>query len=281
MPLKAHLQNEFVDVLEKSERYEEVDGHFKFTGTIVVYRKDNNLYHAISESRFSSTSDVRADHLTNSILVPAVAYCPPFSPHFMRAAEPLPGDCFVKRPSLTSYDKIYQDPQPTSLADQFLAEVKLYEILKQHPHPNIVTYLGCQISDGRITGICFPKYQRTLMRAANPGSHMKRKLRSIRQGEDDHVHMLDGVEAGIQHLHSLGLVHNDINPSNIMIHGDKAIIIDFGSCRRPGEDLNGVGRTYEWYDETVKVSNPENDLNALEEMRIWLGNDSREFQFPE
>ncbi|KAI6374061.1 hypothetical protein MCOR25_003294 [Pyricularia grisea] len=96
MPPKAHLQNEFVDVLEQIERNEEVDGHYQFTGTVILYRKDNNLYHAISESRFSSTSDVRADHLTNSILIPAAVYCPPFPPHFTRAAEPLPSDYFVK-----------------------------------------------------------------------------------------------------------------------------------------------------------------------------------------
>jgi len=119
------------------------------------------------------------------------------------------------------------------------------------------------------------------MQTVNPGHHMKRKLRSIRQGSEDYNHILEGVESGIRHLHSLGFVHNDINPSNIMLYNDTAVIIDFGSCRRQGEDLEGVGRTYEWYDEAVQVAIPENDFNALEEIRIWLGDRSETFQFAE
>lgn len=43
--------------------------------------------------------------------------------------------------------------------------------------------------------------------------------------------------------------------------------------------MEGFGGTYEWCDKTVKLSLPENDLNSLEEIRIWLGDDSRDFQF--
>lgn len=66
-----------------------------------------------------------------------------------------------------------------------------------------------------------------------------------------------------------------------MLHNDTAVIIDFGSCRRQGESLDGVGRTYEWYDDNVQVAVPENDLDALDEMRAWLGDESKEFKFPE
>lgn len=64
-----------------------------------------------------------------------------------------------------------------------------------------------------------------------------------------------------------------------MLEGDRAVIIDFGSCRKLEESLEDVGRTYEWYDEKIQESVFENDLKALEEIRIWLGDDSREFQF--
>lgn len=66
-----------------------------------------------------------------------------------------------------------------------------------------------------------------------------------------------------------------------MLDGDVPIIIDFGACRREGESLEDVGRTYEWHDDAVKISVPSNDLDALEEIRIWLGNGSGEFQFDE
>jgi hypothetical protein len=64
-----------------------------------------------------------------------------------------------------------------------------------------------------------------------------------------------------------------------MVADDRAVIIDFGSCRKIGESLENVGRTYEWYDEKIQQSLPENDLAALEEIRIWLGLSSRDFQF--
>jgi serine/threonine protein kinase len=92
---------------------------------------------------------------------------------------------------------------------------------------------------------------------------------------------LERLESTIGHLHSLELIHNDINPSNIMLDGNGPAIIDFGSCRRKGESLEGVGRTYEWYDEGVQISLPQNDLDALKEIRTWLGDDSEAFQFDE
>ncbi|KAJ6012123.1 hypothetical protein N7499_012907 [Penicillium canescens] len=66
-----------------------------------------------------------------------------------------------------------------------------------------------------------------------------------------------------------------------MIDNGRAIIIDFGSCRKLGESLEDVGRTYEWYDEKVKHSFFENDLAALEEIRVWLGYGEETFQFVE
>lgn len=119
------------------------------------------------------------------------------------------------------------------------------------------------------------------MEEVNPGGLMKRKLRSDCQRSKDYSRVLAGIESGIKHLHALGFVHNDINPSNIMLDGDEAVIIDFGSCRRAGESLEGAGRTYEWYDEEVDTALPQNDLDALEEIRIWLGDSSKPFQFVE
>lgn len=160
------------------------------------------------------------------------------------------------------------------MAESLLKEAAICELLKQHPHPNLATYLGCQVSSNeRVTGLCFVKYQRTLMQEVNPGCFMKWRLRLERAkgGKDgkDYKRVLAVIEAGIRHIHSLGLVHNDINPSNVMLNGDEVVIIDLGSCRWVGESLEGVGRTYEWYDAGVGTALPQNDHDALEEMRTW------------
>ena len=84
---------------------------------------------------------------------------------------------------------------------------------------------------------------------------------------------LEGVEKGLKHLHSLGLVHNDLNPNNIMFatkEDETPIIIDFGSCRPIGHSMENVGRTPEWHDPAVKTCVPSNDTDALNEIAEWL-----------
>ncbi|KAJ5135137.1 uncharacterized protein N7515_004415 [Penicillium bovifimosum] len=268
-----------LEVLESNEVYEDSDKGFHFAGTLVVYQMKGNLYHAMLKARYSSPSNINTEDFMNIIQIPSSAYNPKFSVEFTPAPQSLPNNYFVKKPQLISYDRISQGPRPDSIAEDLLKEARFYELLKQRPHPNIAKYLGCQVSDGTITGLCLERYPHTLMEEVNPRGLMKRKLRSTRQATEDYSSVLTDIESGIRHLHSLGWVHNDINPSNIMIENHRAIIIDFGSCRRLGDSLEDVGRTYEWYDEKVQHSLFENDLNALEEIRIWLGISSRAFQF--
>lgn len=280
--LPPHDQH--VDVLEMNEAFEEVDGLFGFAGTLVVYQADGEVYHAVSKARYSSPSEVKPEHLKNLVNIPVSAYNPPASSELTRVPDPLPRDCYVKKPRLISYDRIRRGSRPNDIADSVLAEAKVCELLMRHPHPNVATYLGCQVSDGRITGLCFTRYQHTLMQEVNPRSLSKRKSRSTRRATGDYGYMpagIDGVESGIKHIHSLRLVHNDINPKNIMRDGDRWVIIDFDSCRPVGDSLQGVGRTYEWYDENVQLSVPKNDHDALAEIRAWLGDDSETFRFDE
>ncbi|KAK1973648.1 serine/threonine-protein kinase [Colletotrichum cereale] len=281
-PIAPDLLATRFEILDKSEAFEDVDGEFKFTKTLVVYGDGKNIYHAVSKARSSELSNLSINQLTTKVLIPATAYSPLFVPTFTRAPDPLPSNTYVKKPSLLSYDRIHQGLLKNNIADNVLAEVQVCELLKQNSHPNIARYLGCQVLDGRIVGICFAKYEKTLMEAVNPHGFMKRKFSTTRQGVGNHGRQLDGIEDGIKHLHSLELVHNDLNPSNIMIDGSTWVIIDFGSCRCKGESLDGVGRTYEWFDEAVHSSLPQNDLDALREIRNWLeGAPPDAFQFKE
>ncbi|RDA83126.1 hypothetical protein CP532_2729 [Ophiocordyceps camponoti-leonardi (nom. inval.)] len=275
--------SEKFDVIETNEAFEEIDGIFQFTATLVVYQRGDDMYHAASKVRYSAASEILGEDLHDNLLIPVSAYCPPWRPEFTLAPDPRPLNSHIKTPRLISFDRLYRSEQPNYIADSILNEVEVCEVLRQNPHRNVARYLGCRESHGRIIGVCFVKYSTTLMEAVNPGNYMKRQLRSVRgKGEEeDYNHLLRGVEDGIRHLHKLGFVHNDINPSNIMLCNDTAVIIDFGSCRRLGASLDGVGRTYEWYDEKAEFAAPQNDLNALDEIRAWLGDESKVFQFDE
>jgi hypothetical protein len=139
-----------------------------------LHRSGSDSHHALSKARYSSPSEVKVENLTNDSLIPASACCPPFPSEFTRASNPLPQNCHVKKPSLISYDRVRQGSQPDQIAESVLREAQVCELLRQHPHPNLAAYLGCQVSDeGRITGLCFAGYQRTLMQEVNPGGLMK------------------------------------------------------------------------------------------------------------
>jgi serine/threonine protein kinase len=95
--------------------------------------------------------------------------------------------------------------------------------------------------------------------------------------------IIDSLESAIRHLHSHGLVHNDITPANIMLDANSSwVLIDFDSCRRIGESLDGVKRTYGWHDPAVTTTTEQNDWDALAELKVWLlGTSINDFIFKE
>ena len=71
-------------------------------------------------------------------------------------------------------------------------------------------------------------------------------------------------------MHALGLIHNDLNPSNIMINGDSPVTIDFDSCKREGEKLGLKLGTFGWAMEGVDYATPQNDYFGLSKIREAL-----------
>ncbi|TQN67727.1 hypothetical protein CSHISOI_07717 [Colletotrichum shisoi] len=142
-PIAPDLVATRFEILEQSEAFEDVDGEFKFTKTLVVYRDGKNMYHTVSKARTSEISNLSINQLTTKVLIPLTAYSPLFVPTFTRAPDPLPLDTYVKKPSLLSYDRIHHGLLKNTIADNVLAEVQVCELLKQDSHPNIARYLGC------------------------------------------------------------------------------------------------------------------------------------------
>jgi serine/threonine protein kinase len=133
------------------------------------------------------------------------------------------------------------------------------EFLKQNHHPNIVRYHGCTVNRGRITGIALEKY----------GVILQYRYEDV-PNDLDIAACMNGIRAGVKHLHSLGLAHNDLNPSNIALDGDDTpVILDFGSCKKFGEELLSGG-TYGWIDEDYSTSSQSHDESALDKIEAWL-----------
>ncbi|ERS97095.1 uncharacterized protein SPSK_02696 [Sporothrix schenckii 1099-18] len=198
---------------------------------------------------------------------------------------------YIKKPTLLDYTD-------SNLSERIAREIAVYEHLRDHPHPHLATYYGCCVSaNGHVDGLCLQRYRVSLQELCNPGRLNKKMF--VAQGDQrstgtapDHVQLhpghLDGLLAGIRHLHHLGLVHNDINPANIMVDYEgvadgtvKLVLVDFDSCRPTGTSLHEsrAGRTHGWHDSDVVTAEEDSDLHALSEVRVWLFGDVTELKW--
>lgn len=135
---------------------------------------------------------------------------------------------------------------------------------RQHPHPNIARYHGCVVENGRFRGICLQRYSATLKQRVERKHERKPAL-----SETEKRRLVQGVRDGVAHLHFLGLVHNALTPSNVMVEDDDAVIIDFDSCRRHGEPMGVKGLTPGWGAFT-EYAILESDVRNLDQMERYL-----------
>ncbi|KAF2796415.1 hypothetical protein K505DRAFT_415748 [Melanomma pulvis-pyrius CBS 109.77] len=168
---------------------------------------------------------------------------------------------FIKRPKISCADNDYE----IKLVPRILyEEAEILEFLKQNHHPNIIRYYGCTVNRGRITGLALERHQVILQYRYEDVPH-----------DLDIAACMNGIRAGVRHLHSLGLAHNDLNPTNIALdRNDNPIILDFGSCKKFGEELLSGG-TYGWIDEDYSTSARRHDETAMDKIEAWLIEEKR------
>lgn len=186
--------------------------------------------------------------------IPGQAIYPETSSRITVVFNPAAIDGYIKRPKLTNFKA-----EDAGLLHQLLLkEADAFELLRQHPHPNLVRYHGCLVKRGRIMGLVLHRCSTTLEK---------------RMKEGDITHF--NKESWAKHLHTLGLAHNDLNPANIMLdEHDNATVIDLGSCKRFGEQLL-TASTDGWVDEYFSTSEQRHDEAALKKIQAWLESDGR------
>ncbi|KAM5476734.1 hypothetical protein MauCBS54593_000004 [Microsporum audouinii] len=244
-----------MEICEQSEAFVEQDGDLVFDHTKLILRRDNEYFYARANWRTSSRSTVDISQLKVS-RIPTENVWPLMDPRYTPAPDPLPPNSYIKQPSLLYYDDTPASSEPDR---QVLAEVEACEVLRSHPHTNIAQYLGCVTKDGRITGLCFVKYPMSLSQRLTATAPFDRAL------------CLRGIESGIEHMHTLGLIHNDLNPSNIMVdERDNPVIVDFDSCQREGAKLGLKAGTVSWAMEGAVYAARQNDFIGLSKIRRLL-----------
>ncbi|KAI1810811.1 kinase-like domain-containing protein [Poronia punctata] len=166
---------------------------------------------------------------------------------------------YIKRPGLSSYESTKgTDFVPKSI----LQETLIMEQVSKTPHPNIITYHGCRVKNGRITAIVLERLDQTLTQLSwTPQDFQKLDVDAF----------FDALEQAVRYIHSLGLAHNDINPHNIMVKDGMPVLIDFGSCQPFGMNLISLGTTG-WYEEMFFTSEVKHDDYSLKKLKEWLRN---------
>jgi len=201
-----------------------------FDHTVTVW-KDGENYYQISHSARDGAFDL--NDLPTPSPIPMELFKAHWNSSLTECPRPPPLDSYQKRPVIM----LPEVPSAKTPGEGMLIEAEMYEIVKQYPHPNICHYYG-SIRDGQdLTAICLRKYKRSLHDAVQSGAPLDRDV------------IVSGVAKGLQFLHdTLGLVHNDINPTNIMLNNQgHPVIIDFDSCAPIGQDMHGrKGGTFGW-----------------------------------
>jgi serine/threonine protein kinase len=264
-----------MQICQHQQCFDLEDGQPKFIYTAVLLRHDGKLWRGRLRTRNPGT-DCRMDEVDNLKQIPEDALFPRVPPGSV--IPPIQSSSFfLKKTNILSVTL------GASLKRDILRELAVCDLIMKHPHPNIAIYHGCQSINGRVTGLYFEKYPRTLSEIVNPSNLNKSMLITADRGitVDVAEQIISGIGSGLKHLKHLGLSHNDVHPGNVMVKDDNTpVIIDFDSCRHTGESMEGVKRTYGWYDPEVSTSQESNDLSALEEVRSWLlGSTPAEYQF--
>lgn len=251
-----------MEVIEQSEAWQRVEDDLEFSHTTIIVKNSATgaLFYSCTEQRYPPNQDIDVSPLSLTAIPLDDVYPDISGFDFTKTPLPHPAATYIKRPDLVAFPNLAGRYRPS---DTFLQEARICEILKQNPHPNVVTYFGVIEENNRLTGLCFAKYPATLAQRLADGNIARPEL------------VLQGIKRGIAHLHKLGLIHNDINPRNIMMTSDdNPVIIDFDSCRETGSILGIKGGTEGWSRDTVDIAEPENDLYGLkrvaEEMKLHL-----------
>lgn len=165
-------------------------------------------------------------------------------------------DFYIKRPGLLDYELVSGED---ALAQLLLQEGRNLECIRRHPHPSLASYHGCVMKGDRIAGLVLSRFLVTL----------EDRVHQTEKPLDKEA-VMEMVTYGVQHLHTQGLAHNDLNPNNVMLNEqDSPVIIDFGSTKPFGEKLISAG-TEGWVEEDFDQSAAKNDEVALRLIREWL-----------
>lgn len=207
-----------------SESWDRVDGIWQFTHTVVYV--GNTVDHTVFARTLKRKCEVQDSNIATLGLdfqpIDPRHICPTFDPTRMTIASPASlAQAFIKVPRPCFYDIDCPDLDRQLLEE----EIMMYELLRRGPsHPNVARYHGVVIAGDSdlVLGLVLDQYQMTLKERVENSSTL---------GKIDVVETIRGMRMGVEHLHRMGVQHNDLSVHNVMVaEEDRPVIVDFDSA---------------------------------------------------
>ncbi|RDL35432.1 uncharacterized protein BP5553_07363 [Venustampulla echinocandica] len=244
--------NQGLEVLESNEVFSVKGDELEFSHTKVIMRRGPLFLYSTTRTRYKKGTQIDLTKLEIHPIPRPHIY--PVLPTL--APNPLPPHVFLKRPNLISYA---HSECLTEISALSMHEAQMCQMIKRSPHPNVAKYFGCLIDeDGRISELCFSRHRKTLNQMVEDGEIF------------DRTACLDNITAGIKHLHSLGMIHCDINPHNVFADVEDFVIGDFDSCALEGDKLGAKAGTHGWTSDDFVLAQRENDWFGFAKIKEFL-----------
>jgi len=120
------------------------------------------------------------------------------------------------------------DPDGIDAFDRFLQE---YSLIAELEHPNIVRIYDLGVSD----------HHAHIAMEYVPGGDLKRRILGGLKVADS-VRYVKEIASALSRIHSVGILHRDLKPGNIMFRNDGSVaLIDFGLAKRMRIDTEMTG----------------------------------------
>lgn len=197
------------------ERWGYLDDERRFLYTNVIYRTNEDYFTARLPRQYSVSSQLPP--VDSCVLndLDRMSVWPPLENDLLVCRSPERYDVYIKHPKVSNSDG------SCAVAQYLLHEARVSQFFRMHPHPNISHFHGCAVGpDNEVAGLCFQKYAETLAERVDSGRPI------------DTAGCMAQIKAALDHVHALGLVHNDVVAENIMFRtrGPDLVLIDFDSC---------------------------------------------------
>ena len=194
---------------------------------------------SMTESQIRNTP---AENLPRCNLLDADAFFIKYTSAMHRYAGALEdASVFIKHPNIIRHPDMGDPELPAMIKATQKREIWAAEKYRSAPHANICEYKGV-ITDpkDRVIATVYRRYTMDLRQLVVQTKFLE-VLPSAPEPPLHIDYIIAAIKSGMEHIHSLGLVHCDIRPDNVFVDVDigRVAIGDFDGTNQPGNRLDG------------------------------------------